>query len=327
MSSSKSRDQSSAEEGIRVHTFTSNDGANTRNTTNDSSQKGQEKEGTTEHEHSKEHRHSVVINMEGNKDQTSKPYNEVTNNLPSYWVQFNLAGGNRLPEGQEPMSYQPERNYFVRVVFSMVLFMFMLTAGFVMFVYMSDLKDMFLRFGLVPAIVGMGGMIGLNYTMMCCACSRVPPCNFICLFLAVCFMSILTSYVTVRYRTDLVLMALLATTVTVMVCLCIACTSFDFTRFLLFVIVISVAVASVAMVVSIFMLVTHTHYKPLTLVILGVGTIVNVVVLVIELQMILGGRAVELSEDDYALGAFMLYTSIVDIFLKLVQILGISDSF
>lgn len=42
--------------------------------------------------------------------------------------------------------------------------------------------------------------------------------------------------------------------------------------------------------------------------------------------MILGGRTVELSEDDYALGAFMLYTSIVDIFLKLVQILGICDS-
>lgn len=43
-----------------------------------------------------------------------------------------------------------------------------------------------------------------------------------------------------------------------------------------------------------------------------------------ELQLILGGKTVSLSEDDYALGAFMLYTSIVDIFLKFLQLLGIT---
>lgn len=48
--------------------------------------------------------------------------------------------------------------------------------------------------------------------------------------------------------------------------------------------------------------------------------------MVIDLQMILGGKSIELGEDDYALAAFMLYTSIVDIFIKMVQILGILDN-
>lgn len=55
---------------------------------NDSSEKKKE-ETHTRHNRNK-HAHSVVINMEGNKDQTSgKQYNEVTNTLPSFWVQFN----------------------------------------------------------------------------------------------------------------------------------------------------------------------------------------------------------------------------------------------
>lgn len=44
-----------------------------------------------------------------------------------------------------------------------------------------------------------------------------------------------------------------------------------------------------------------------------------------ELQMVLGGKAVELGEDDYALGAYLLYTSIIDVFLKIVQLLGLAD--
>lgn len=38
--------------------------------------------------------------------------------------------------------------------------------------------------------------------------------------------------------------------------------------------------------------------------------------------MILGGKAVEISEYDYALGAFLLYTSIMQLFLNILQIIG-----
>ena len=44
-----------------------------------------------------------------------------------------------------------------------------------------------------------------------------------------------------------------------------------------------------------------------------------------ELQMVLGGKAIELGEDDYAIGAYFLYTSIVDLFLKFVQLIGMGN--
>ncbi|XP_047036437.1 uncharacterized protein LOC124642167 [Helicoverpa zea] len=244
---------------------------------------------------------------------------------PHYWVQFNFAQGNQIPMDGIPLDYDPDRNFFVRIVFSIVLFMLILTAGFVAFVYLTDAKRLYMRYGMFFMIIGMVGMLSLNYAMMCSQCTRVPPCNFVCLFLAVSFMSLIAAYVTIRYRTQIVLLALLATIVTVIVCVCLACTRFDFTRFLLYVIVISVAFGVIVMIISITMLVTGTRFTPLVLAILVIGTLLNVVILIMELQMILGGRTVELSEDDYALGAFMLYTSIVDIFLRLVQILGIID--
>ncbi|CAK1547700.1 unnamed protein product [Leptosia nina] len=48
-------------------------------------------------------------------------------------------------------------------------------------------------------------------------------------------------------------------------------------------------------------------------------------ILIIELQTILGGRTVEIGESDYAIAAFMLYTSIIDLFLKIVQMLNLFD--
>ena len=47
--------------------------------------------------------------------------------------------------------------------------------------------------------------------------------------------------------------------------------------------------------------------------------------LIAELQMILGGKTVELKEDEYILGAFYLYTSVIDLFIKMMMIMGIID--
>lgn len=47
--------------------------------------------------------------------------------------------------------------------------------------------------------------------------------------------------------------------------------------------------------------------------------------LIMELQMVLGGRSIELGEDDYALAAYMLYSSILEMFLNFVRMLGLLD--
>lgn len=67
---------------------------------------------------------------------------------PHYWVQFNFAQGNQIPMDGIPLDYDPDRNFFVRIVFSIVLFMLILTAGFVAFVYLTDAKRLYMRYGM-----------------------------------------------------------------------------------------------------------------------------------------------------------------------------------
>lgn len=44
--------------------------------------------------------------------------------------------------------------------------------------------------------------------------------------------------------------------------------------------------------------------------------------LIIDTQLILGGRKNELSLDNYILGAAMLYVDIIQLFLNLLRIIG-----
>jgi FtsH-binding integral membrane protein len=46
------------------------------------------------------------------------------------------------------------------------------------------------------------------------------------------------------------------------------------------------------------------------------------VYIIVDTQMIMGGKNKELTLDDYILGSVILYTDIISLFLKLLQILG-----
>ena len=56
-----------------------------------------------------------------------------------------------------------------------------------------------------------------------------------------------------------------------------------------------------------------------------IGVALFGVYLVIDTQMIMGGREVELSIDDWALAAMLLYIDIIQIFLYLLRILSNKD--
>ncbi|KAG6463090.1 hypothetical protein O3G_MSEX013663 [Manduca sexta] len=242
-------------------------------------------------------------------------------NINVIWVQYQVGGRRQIPEGGgAPLNYDPRtRNQFVKVVFILVFLMLCCTAAFTMIVFNSpQLKETFLEKGFLFAICAMVLLVGLNYSMVCSPCTRQMPCNLICLLLAVVGMSLICAFITVRYDTRIVFYAVVATGVVVFVCILLACSKFDFTQWMLYVIVISVAFCVIATIASLSLSLAH-------LIILLIGTIINVVFITIELQTILGGRAIELSEDDYALGAYLLYTSIMDVFLKMVQIMGIID--
>lgn len=62
-----------------------------------------------------------------------------------------------------------------------------------------------------------------------------------------------------------------------------------------------------------------------SLIVMGVAflmAIVYSVYLMVDTQMILGGKNKELGLDDYVLGSVILYADIISLFLKILQLLG-----
>lgn len=52
------------------------------------------------------------------------------------------------------------------------------------------------------------------------------------------------------------------------------------------------------------------------------GTMLFGIYLIIDTQLIIGGKRLELSLDDYVIGALILYMDIIQIFLYLLQMMG-----
>ena len=55
------------------------------------------------------------------------------------------------------------------------------------------------------------------------------------------------------------------------------------------------------------------------------GVFVFGIYLIVDTQMIVGGKHVELSVDEYVLAAMLLYVDIVQIFLYILRLLGNRD--
>lgn len=56
-----------------------------------------------------------------------------------------------------------------------------------------------------------------------------------------------------------------------------------------------------------------------------IGVMLFGVYLIIDTQMILGGRTISLSIDEYCLGAMLLYIDIIQIFLYILELLSKKD--
>ncbi len=58
------------------------------------------------------------------------------------------------------------------------------------------------------------------------------------------------------------------------------------------------------------------------LIICGISVLIFSFYLIFDTQLIMGGKRYEIEIDDYILGAIILYTDIITIFLYLLRIFG-----
>ena len=154
---------------------------------------------------------------------------------------------------------------------------------------------------------------------MCCrSVARKVPTNYVLLVVFTLCQAFFFSWVTSQYTAESTIMAGGMTLgMTVALTLYALNTDTDFTACgaLFFIIAIGMLML---MLVSIFMtFVAWWHPVVATVLVIVYG-----LYLVVDTQMIAGGKSHQLSMDDYVIGALLLYVDITMIFLELLRLLG-----
>ncbi|XP_031343119.1 protein lifeguard 2-like [Photinus pyralis] len=160
------------------------------------------------------------------------------------------------------------------------------------------------------------------YLILICVKSarRQYPLNFVLLAIFTISFSYCVAYMSVFYKTHIVLMSIGMTAVITLVVSVLACqTSFDFTDcapLLCFITLVSLVCGSVLLLIA-----ALTHTPVLYAVYSAIIGFLFVMYLAYDTQLIMGGRHVELSPEEYIHGALTLYIDIIEILIHVMQIL------
>ena len=144
------------------------------------------------------------------------------------------------------------------------------------------------------------------------------PINYCLLLLFTLCESYLMASIAARTNPTVVMQALFMTSIIVISLTLFAwCTPFDF---VLWGPVLILCISMSLMLTLIFFFVfshrqMHAFY-------IGIGILIYSIYLVIDTQLIMGGKRYEVEIDDYVLGAIILYTDIIMIFLYILQALS-----
>ena len=167
--------------------------------------------------------------------------------------------------------------------------------------------------------------IVIECMLLCCkANARKVPTNYVLLAVFTgCWAYILT-WVCAQYdKTTVVTAALFTAVLTVTLSLYACFTKADFTklcgRWTCMALLLIITVQMILSIISMIIFEYTDTYVPL---VSGFCVILYCLFLIIDTQLIIGGKRHELSIDDYVVGALILYIDIIMIFMELLKLLG-----
>jgi protein lifeguard len=162
------------------------------------------------------------------------------------------------------------------------------------------------------------GEIVTSIALLCCrSVSRHVPTNYILLTIFTACEAYIVSFIAARFDPQIVMVAAFATAgMTIGITVYAFTTKSDFTIFgpLLFVIGFTLAFASIFF----FAFAGRTMHIIWCI----IAVILFSFYLLFDTQLIMGGKRYEIEIDDYIVGAIILYTDIITIFIYLLQIFG-----
>lgn len=161
--------------------------------------------------------------------------------------------------------------------------------------------------------------------LFCCrANARKVPLNYILLLVFTGCEAYMITWIGAQYDKQAVLMAAVYTSVITIVLSLYACfTKADFTklcgRWTIFALLLIITIQLTLSIITMVIWEANGTYVPL---VAGFCVILYGLFLIIDTQLIVGGKRHELSLDDYIIGALILYIDIIMIFLELLKIFG-----
>lgn len=240
---------------------------------------------------------------------------------PNYNYNTNVEGGYTNDPMENAFSDKAIRMGFIRKVYGIICIQLLVTMGIAVVFSTSDSTKLFLAKNIwVLIVAALASFISL-ISLTCCGLARTYPVNMICLSVFTLCMGT-TVGVSCAFRSgDVVLMAVVMTTIIVVGLTIFAFqTKIDFTM-------ISGIMFVVMLVFIVFGLVAmFWQNKIVHIVYSAMGTLIFSIYLVIDTQMLVGGKRAELSPEDYVLGAIMIYMDIIQIFLHLLRLLELLKS-
>lgn len=208
---------------------------------------------------------------------------------------------------------------FVRKVFSLLACMLLVTTGIAaIFVYSEGVAH-YAQQNLWLVLTAIGVYLVTAIMLTCCTnLRRQHPTNIILLGIFTLATSIMIGVVCTTYTVESVVYAAGITTVC---CTAVAVfaltTKIDFTECagilycLLFVFVLSGLFIAIPFR-------TDIMYR----VYAGIGAAVFMVILIVDLQLIMGGKRMAITPEEYVYATLQIYLDIINIFLKILQIVG-----
>ncbi|CAG2111291.1 unnamed protein product [Medioppia subpectinata] len=210
------------------------------------------------------------------------------------------------------------RRMFVQKVYSILSIQLFITFGITAVVVLTPALKNWVRHNIWLYYVSYVVFFSLYITLMCCKGPRRNyPTNFILLGLFTIALSFMVAMICSFHDLTSVL---IAAGITAVCCTAVSVlsfwTKFDFTRFgwALSIACLGLFIMGICMI--------FIKAKILYILYAGIGTVIFMLFLAYDTQLITGGKKYEISPEEYVMASIMLYVDIVYIFLMILQLVS-----
>ncbi|CAD6196122.1 unnamed protein product [Caenorhabditis auriculariae] len=214
------------------------------------------------------------------------------------------------------------RQAFIRKVFTLVTIMLLVVTAFCIIPMVSQSFREWVQGAIWLYIVSIIVFLSFSIALTCFpALRRSFPTNIILLSIFTLSAAAMTMFITAYYNVQ-----------SVLICLCITSvcsggiivfsinTKHDLTSKIGIIFILSLIVISFGLFTLIFTLFVQWYW--LNSVYAGLAAFLMMIYLALDIQMLMGGRKLELSPEEHVFAAMQIFLDILNIFLLLLQIFG-----